>query len=45
MTTYPALSRYLTSRFATMSAFRRSESCLDLRPSNLNANESELARS
>jgi hypothetical protein len=45
ITTYPALSRYLTSRFATMSAFRRSESCCDLRPSNLSANESDSARS
>jgi hypothetical protein len=37
MTTYPALSRCLTSRFATMSAFNLSESCWLLRPSCLNA--------
>src|ERR1700729_347427 len=45
ITTYPARSRCLTSRCATMSAFRRSESCWLLRPSCLNAKESVSARS
>jgi len=40
ITTYPARSRYRTSRLATMSAIKESASCQRLRPSNFSAKAS-----